>query len=146
MVKWLFFNLMVGNNDSHAKNLSMLSINGKLRLAPFFDLMCTKVYTGLSTNLAFKIGQHFEPEQINYQDVCELTDSIGINRRTMLKIAFDMADQIEKNMPSVVEGLLPLTIKGSSEQILLGRASMTIYSNIKKIRARFESPGGVNKP
>lgn len=140
MVQWLFFNLMVGNNDSHAKNLSMLNTNGKLRLAPFYDLMCTKVYAGLSINFAFKIGQHFEPGQINHQDVRELADSIGINSRIMFKIALDIADRIEKNLPSVAEALLPLTLKGSSEQILLDRASKTIYSNLKKIKARLQPP------
>jgi serine/threonine-protein kinase HipA len=148
MVQWLFFNLMVGNNDSHAKNLSMLNTNGKLRLAPFYDLMCTKVYAGLSINFAFKIGQHFEPGQINHQDVCELADSIGIKSRIMFKIALDIADRIEKNLPSVVEALLPLTPKGSGEQILLDRASKAIHSDIKKIKARLlppAAPGSANK-
>ena len=140
MVQWLFFNLMVGNHDSHAKNLSMLNTHGKLRLAPFYDLMCTKVYSGLSNNFAFKIGQHFAPGQINHHDVCELADSIGINRRIMLKIALSTADQIEKNLPNIVEALLPLTIKGSGEQILLERVSMTIFSNIKKIMERLQAP------
>jgi hypothetical protein len=102
--------------------------------------MCTKVYAGLSINFAFKIGQHFESGQINHQDVRELADSIGINSRTLFKIALDVADRIEKNLPSVAEALLPLALKGSSDRILLDRASKTIYSNIKKIKARLQSP------
>ena len=104
------------------------------------DVKCTKVYSGLSNNFAFKIGQHFGPGQINHQDVCELADSIGINSRIMLKIALSTADQIEKNLPNIVEALLPLTIKGSGEQILLERVSMTIFSNIKKIMERLQAP------
>jgi serine/threonine-protein kinase HipA len=146
MVQWLFFNLMVGNNDSHAKNLSMLNSNGKLRLAPFYDLMCTKVYAGLSINFAFKIGQHFEPGQVSPQDVRELADSIGINSRTMFKIALDMAGRIEKNLPSVAEALLPLALKGSSDRILLDRASKTIYSNMKKFKARLQPPATQGAP
>jgi serine/threonine-protein kinase HipA len=138
LVQWLFFNLMVGNNDSHAKNLSMLNTNGKLRLAPFYDLMCTQIYAGLSSKFAFKIGQHFEPGQINRQDVRELADSIGINSRIAFKIALDVAGRIEKNLPAVEEALLPLALKGSSDPILLDRASKTIYSNIKKIGARLQ--------
>jgi serine/threonine-protein kinase HipA len=118
----------------------MLNTNGKLRLAPFYDLMCTKVYAGLSINFAFKIGQHFEPGQIDHRDVCELADSIGINSRTLFKIALDMAVRIEKNLPSVAEALLPLAIKGSSDRILLDRASKTLYSNIKKIKVRLQPP------
>lgn len=146
LVQWLFFNLMVGNNDSHAKNLSMLDTHGKLRLAPFYDLMCTRVYTGLSINFAFRIGRHFEPGQIDYRDVCELAESIGVNRRLMLKIANDIADRIEKNLPKVANALLPLTFKGSSDQILLDRVSKTITGNIKRIRPRLQPPAGQGSP
>ncbi len=140
LVQWLFFNLLAGNNDSHAKNLSMLDTHGRLRLAPFYDLMCTQVYTGLSTHFAFRVGRHFEPGQIDHQDVRALADSIGVNRRLMFRIALDIADRIEKTLPGVAEALLPLTPTGSSERILLDRVSKTIHGNIKKIRARF-APG-----
>lgn len=147
LVQWLFFNLMVGNNDSHAKNLSMLHANGKLRLAPFYDLMCTNVYAGLSVNFAFKIGQHFASGQIDHQDVGELADNIGINRRIMFKIALDMGARIEKNLPIVAEALLPLTGKGSGDRVLLDRLSKTIPSNLKKIAARLQppTPGSADK-
>jgi serine/threonine protein kinase HipA of HipAB toxin-antitoxin module len=43
LVRWLFFNLYVGNNDSHAKNLSIYSVPEKgVTLTPFYDLMCTR--------------------------------------------------------------------------------------------------------
>ena len=45
LVYWLFFNLYTGNNDSHAKNLSIYRALGQgVRLTPFYDLMCTRVY------------------------------------------------------------------------------------------------------
>ena len=138
LLRWLFFNLMVGNNDTHAKNLSMLNHNDKTRLAPFYDLMCTQVYSGLSNHFAFKIGQHFEPGKIDYQDLCELADSIAVNRRIMLAIASDIAQQIQKNLPNMIEALLPQTSNGSSEQILLNRISIRIDSNIRKIMARLQ--------
>ena len=138
VVRWLFFNLMVGNNDSHAKNLSMLKSDGKLRLAPFYDLMCTQVYSGLSNSFAFKVGDHFEPGQIGYEDLCELADSIGTSRRILHTIAIDVAEQIEKNLPGRIEALMPLTDNGSSEQVLLNRVSMFIDSNIRKIKLRLQ--------
>ena len=138
LVRWLFFNLMVGNNDSHAKNLSMLKSDGKLRLAPFYDLMCTQVYSGLSNRFAFKVGDHFEPGQIGYEDLCELADSIGTSRRILHTIAIDVAEQIEKNLPGRIEALMPLTDSGSSEQVLLNRVSMFIESNIRKVKLRLQ--------
>jgi|GEM_PF-41070 len=47
LVRWVFFNLYVGNNDSHAKSLSIYSVPGQgVTLTPFYDLMCTRLYPG----------------------------------------------------------------------------------------------------
>ncbi len=44
LLGWIFFNLYVGNNDSHAKNLSMCRLPGQgVFLTPFYDLMCTRL-------------------------------------------------------------------------------------------------------
>ena len=52
--RWIFFNIYVGNNDSHAKNLSIYERSGEgVRLTPFYDLMCTRIYPGLSKEFAF---------------------------------------------------------------------------------------------
>lgn len=37
--RWLAFNLLIGNNDCHAKNLSFLHEGGQTALAPFYDLL-----------------------------------------------------------------------------------------------------------
>lgn len=43
-------------------------------------------------------------------------------------------------VPIVAEALLPLALKGSSDRILLDRASKTLCSDIKKIKARLQPP------
>jgi serine/threonine-protein kinase HipA len=40
--------MLVGNMDGHAKNLSLITIGKRTRLAPFYDLVCTTVYPNLS--------------------------------------------------------------------------------------------------
>ena len=44
LFQWLAFNLMLGNSDAHLKNLSFLAGEDGLRVAPFYDLLCTAVY------------------------------------------------------------------------------------------------------
>jgi len=44
LLKWLIFNLVVGNNDSHLKNLAFLQTEEEIRLAPFYDLLSTSIY------------------------------------------------------------------------------------------------------
>ena len=61
-IQWIFFNLYVGNNDSHAKNLSIyFPPEEGARLTLFYDLLSTSIYSGLSNNFAFRIGGENKP-------------------------------------------------------------------------------------
>lgn len=42
--RWLLFNTLVGNSDSHLKNISFLMSHEGVQIAPFYDLLCTAVY------------------------------------------------------------------------------------------------------
>ncbi|PAU65985.1 toxin HipA [Pseudomonas sp. PIC25] len=44
LFQWLVFNVLVGNEDAHLKNLSFLIGGRTAVLAPFYDLLCTAVY------------------------------------------------------------------------------------------------------
>ena len=56
LLEWVLFNVIIGNADAHAKNLSILYQGASFSLAPLYDLLCTAVYPGLSSKLAMKIG------------------------------------------------------------------------------------------
>jgi len=57
LLRWLAFCAVVGNRDNHAKNLSLLRHDdGRWRLAPFYDLVCTTAYARLSSRLAMTVG------------------------------------------------------------------------------------------
>ena len=55
-VDGLVFNILLGNADAHAKNFSLLYIDGERRLAPFYDLVSTLAWPKLTTSPAMKIG------------------------------------------------------------------------------------------
>lgn len=44
LFQWLLFNVLVGNEDAHLKNLSFLMSARGVHLSPFYDLLCTAVY------------------------------------------------------------------------------------------------------
>ncbi|OGA37752.1 MAG: hypothetical protein A3G24_03560 [Betaproteobacteria bacterium RIFCSPLOWO2_12_FULL_62_13] len=44
LLRWLIFNYLAGNSEAHAKNISFLARSDGLVLAPFYDLLCVKVY------------------------------------------------------------------------------------------------------
>ncbi len=54
------FNTLIGNNDAHAKNFSLVYGAGGTTLAPLYDVLCTAVYPDLTTKMAMKIGGHYK--------------------------------------------------------------------------------------
>jgi serine/threonine-protein kinase HipA len=62
-IRWLAFNVVVFNADAHAKNLSLL-YGRTARLAPLYDLICTRAYDKLERNLAMKVGGEGDPTHV----------------------------------------------------------------------------------
>ena len=70
LVSWGLFNWLFGNCDGHAKNASLLlSQENGVRLAPFYDLVCTRIYKSLDRNLAMSFGAQFDPGQVLRRDL-----------------------------------------------------------------------------
>jgi serine/threonine-protein kinase HipA len=62
LIRWGLFNWLYGNCDAHAKNISLLFGPARgTRLAPFYDLVCTRVYKSLDHHLAMSLGEQFDP-------------------------------------------------------------------------------------
>jgi serine/threonine-protein kinase HipA len=62
LLRWQIFNVLAGNSDGHAKNLSLLHLpNGDIRLAPFYDLVCTRAIERIDYHLAFDVGGERNP-------------------------------------------------------------------------------------
>jgi serine/threonine-protein kinase HipA len=135
LLRWLFFNLYVGNNDSHAKNLSLLSSDQGLSLAPFYDLMCTRVYTGLASQFTFQIGGEYSPGKIQRSHLESLATSIGVKTNYLLTIARDMAEQVEKGI-HVAASEVAVKLK-PAEHIMAERIQQKVISIVKKMGARW---------
>lgn len=65
LIDWIVFNVVIGNADAHAKNVSLLyQRNGAIRLAPFYDMLCTHAYPTLGKECAMSIGGQADPGRI----------------------------------------------------------------------------------
>lgn len=63
------FNYLIGNDDAHAKNSSLLyDMPPKPRLAPFYDLVCTSVYPVVNKKMALKINRKRDPRHVHSSD------------------------------------------------------------------------------
>lgn len=134
LLKWLFFNLFIGNNDSHAKNLSVLVTGKNYRLAPFYDLMCTTVYPGFSDNFAFKIGDTYKPGEVTSAQLVNLANSIKVSDKHLLKLAKDMSDKVLLSLQASIEELQPKF--SHQEKVMAERLGHEVSSICRKRMAK----------
>ena len=94
LILWFVFNRLIGNADAHAKNLAILYTMEGPRLAPFYDIMCTQVYPGLSDRLAMRIGGENRAAWIQNRHFERLGREVGIKPRLIERIVDDMSKKI----------------------------------------------------
>jgi serine/threonine-protein kinase HipA len=94
LLKWLIFCFLIGNYDNHAKNLSLLVTTDNIRLAPFYDLLSTRVYPGLTKELAIKIDYESDPDGIGVEHWKNLSSEIDIKPAYALSVLKQMAEEL----------------------------------------------------
>jgi len=103
----VIFNYLIGNMDAHGKNFSLLHRSeNHIRMAPFYDLICTRVYDDLTDKMAMKIGSKYDADEVlarHWQQLCkEVTyryiAMVGLIRR----IAKDMPLYAEQEKEALI--------------------------------------------
>ena len=79
LMRYVVFNYLIGNCDSHGKNYSILYRGRKAELAPLYDAVSTTIYTGLTDKLSMKIGRHYEIKKVTGEDFKLLAESVNLN-------------------------------------------------------------------
>lgn len=99
LLNWLCFNIFIGNNDSHGKNLSFLYGDGKVALAPFYDLLSTEVYGGkFDQDFAFGINGKFAYRAWKIADFHHLENELGLRKGKLLSSFATMHARLKKHM------------------------------------------------
>jgi serine/threonine-protein kinase HipA len=107
-LQWIVYNLLTGNNDSHAKNLSMLHLPGQgVRLSPFYDLMDTRLYAGLSTRFAFKIGGQDEPGKITHAHLVAMSGELMVKPALVLGVVRSMHAKLKPALQAAISEIEP---------------------------------------
>ena len=136
--QWIFFNLYVGNNDSHAKNLSIHQRTGEgVRLTPFYDMMCTRIYPGLSKEFAFNIGGERLPGKVGLAQVQALAEQIGMGARYLQSVARDLAAKVPDAIDKASQEISPAL--GKSGQVFAQKLAMEVKSMTKRAVARIDA-------
>lgn len=119
---WVCFNLLLGNNDSHSKNISFILNNGKIELAPFYDLLCTAIYPKLNRNFSFKLGDRDDASRVGKNQFEMIDERLGLKLGTMGERVSIMSEKLAKyknKLAAEVEAEFPNVkiVKGISDLI-----------------------------
>ena len=90
-LRYVLFNYVIGNCDSHGKNYSMLYKNNRVELSPLYDVVSTIIYSGLTEKLSMKIGKHYEIQKVTQEDFSLLAESLNIKYSVFSNIFDDFA-------------------------------------------------------
>lgn len=90
-LRYVLFNYVIGNCDSHGKNYSLLYKNNRVELSPLYDVVSTIIYSGLTDKLSMKIGKHYEIQKVTQEDFSLLAESLNIKYSIFSKIFDDFA-------------------------------------------------------
>jgi HipA N-terminal domain len=113
-LRYVIFNLVIGNCDAHGKNYSLLFCNGSVRLAPIYDAVCTIIYPNLTRKFSMKIGKHYEIKKINEDDLGLLAEELELKPNTILDCYSDIVENVGNAFDKIKDDL---SLKGHEQTL-----------------------------
>lgn len=97
LTDFALLNLLIGNCDNHAKNLSIVyDSDGGMHISPMYDLTCTEIYEGLDTDLAIAIGRSYNKRTLTRKDLEIFAEDIGTTGDYVCERFYEMKNLIEE--------------------------------------------------
>jgi len=102
----VIYNFLVGNNDAHGKNFSLLyhgmgTANQEIRLAPVYDVVSTTYYPELSKDMAMKIGREYSSDEVTPKDFEQLAEEAGLAKPIVRNRVPQLAETVIANLDKV---------------------------------------------
>jgi serine/threonine-protein kinase HipA len=97
----VILNLLIGNNDAHGKNFSLLYNDGQTRLAPLYDVLSTSYYPELSSKMAMKIGGEFDAKKVRPQDFEHMAEEAGLAKPIVRRRVLELSELVISKLPTV---------------------------------------------
>lgn len=104
LLNWTLFQLIIGNNDAHGKNISFFVGAKGIDVAPAYDLVNIDIYGNLyDRDLAMAVGDTFRGEEIHAYQLAAMCEECGLPRRqvavNLKKLCTDMLNNLD-TLPS----------------------------------------------
>lgn len=99
LLRWQIFNVLAGNSDGHGKNLSLLHRpDGRLRLAPFYDLVCTRAIERIDHHLALDVGGERDPRVITGAHWVALAHQCDLRPAFLSQLVREIASDLQQRL------------------------------------------------
>jgi len=130
LIRWVAFNYLIGNEDAHGKNLALLYTPDGLRLAPFYDLVCSTVYRGLSRNAAMGIGGERRHAYVERRHWERFADAMQLRWGPLHRLLRESADAVEAAVDDTVKD----AVANLGEFALLQAIERGLRERLQKLR------------
>lgn len=100
LLHWQLFNLMIGNYDSHGKNVSLYFDDSTARFTPAYDLVNVSMFPQFKHVLAMAMGDEFEPDTIHAYQLADFAETCNIDKKLLSRLLVSLADKVLKQLSS----------------------------------------------
>ena len=104
LLRWVIFQVLIGNTDAHGKNLSFFFDSTGLTLAPAYDLVCMEAlgYDSLHDSYAMAIGDAFTVEELTPFQWASFAVECGLPLRLVSQELRQLSARVMDMLPDVV--------------------------------------------
>ncbi len=102
----VIYNYLVGNNDAHGKNFSLLyrgagTENLAVGLSPLYDVVSTVYYPELSRDMAMRIGDEYSSEGVTPKNFEQLAEETGLGKPLVRSRVAELSAKVIAALPKV---------------------------------------------
>lgn len=101
LLRWILFNLIIGNTDNHGKNISYIVTRKGYEIAPAYDLVNVSMYEDFHQELAFKIGDTFVLDDVKAFQLVEMSEHMGLAPRFVATHLRKICQEALKHIDSI---------------------------------------------
>ncbi|WP_263377841.1 type II toxin-antitoxin system HipA family toxin [Granulicella paludicola] len=102
----VIFNYLVGNNDAHGKNFSLLyrgigTGDMRVSLSPLYDSLSTVYYPEVSRSMAMKLGGQYSSEKVMPPNFEQFAEEAGLAKPMVRRRVLEVMEKILSALPAL---------------------------------------------
>jgi serine/threonine-protein kinase HipA len=103
LIRWVLFQVLIGNHDAHGKNISFFLNQEGLSIAPAYDLVCIPALGDgeLSPQFGMAVGDAFTEADINAEEWLAFAHDCKLKPKMLARELNSMSQKITDALPSI---------------------------------------------